>query len=492
MEAERVELYKNILDIGQEIVLVYDEKGNITFANKSANELMGYLGDEIVGHNLTEVFTDLFEVREQGRLYLKPEHELNSPFETVIYRKNKTCFPVEANFSFVKENDEFVLFLCTAVNITNYKESIRKVEEKTEEVKESMKARDSFVANVTHELRTPVNGIKGHTELILEKEDDPQKQNYLRLILDCCSTMQGIINNILDFSKLEAGKFQLDEKPFEFREFMSKSEKMFAALCSRKGLTFSLNVAPEVPDLLIGDELRLTQILNNLVSNAVKFTEQGYVGIEVMRNMQLKDEVELFFIVVDTGIGLSPEDKDKLFKSFSQADASITRKYGGTGLGLSITKELVNMMKGEIWADGVVGKGSSFSFTIRLGLQETGEEVETVLSMEMPKVKGQDIIEAKASERDLMLEFGTEINSRELRSAFEKLNLSMDMENWMKAEAQASRIKQLVVNASRDAQRLAFKLEMTVRKSEYEKAVELADELSKALDEEAKKVEKEE
>lgn len=479
MRADEVEFYRNILDIAQELVFVYDETGKISFVNECAKELTGYVGEELAGHNLSELFGDIFEVRELQRLYLKPDYELNTPFEAIIYRKNKTCFPVEVKFSSLIRNEQ-IIFMCTAVNITNYKESIRKIEEKSEEVKESMKARDSFVANVTHELRTPVNGIKGHTELILEKEENPQKQGYLRLILDCCNTMQGIINNILDFSKLEAGKFQLDEKPFEFREFMGKNEKMFVAICSRKGLTFSLNIAPEVPDKLIGDELRLTQILNNLVSNAVKFTEQGYVGIEVMRNMKLKDEVELFFIVVDTGIGLSPEDKDKLFKSFSQADASITRKYGGTGLGLSITKELVNMMKGDIWADGVVGKGSSFSFTIRLKLQEYDEE-ETSMISELPKLRTQEILEAKASERDLMLEFGTEINERELRGAFEKLNLSMDMDNWMKAEVQAGRIKQLVVNASRESQRQAFKLEMAVRKAEYEKSVQLIEELIEML-----------
>ena len=152
---------------------------------------------------------------------------------------------------------------------------------------------------------------------------------------------------------------------------MSKMEKMFNMLTMRKGLRFTLNIAPEIPDKVIGDELRLTQILNNLVSNAVKFTEQGYVGIEVSLNTKINDEIELFFMVVDTGIGLSPEDKDKLFKSFSQADASITRKFGGTGLGLSITKELVQMMHGKVWAEGEKGKGSTFSFTVRLRQEQT-------------------------------------------------------------------------------------------------------------------------
>ena len=469
--------YKKILDISQELVICYNKEGYVMFANECTVELTGYHEDELKGLSLTELFGDIF-CMEEDRLRLKEEYRGDEAFETVIYRKNKTCFPVETKFvKLEKEGQEYIF--CNAIDITNYKESIRKVEAKTEEVKESMKARDSFVANVTHELRTPVNGIKGHTELLLEKEEDFQKQNYLKLILECCTTMEGIINNILDFSKLEAGKFQLEERPFDFYEFMEKKEKLFSSMVARKGLSFSLNVAPEVPRLVVGDELRITQILNNLVSNAVKFTEQGYVGIEVMRNLLLKDEVELFFIVVDTGIGLSTEDKDKLFKSFSQVDASITRKYGGTGLGLSITKDLVNMMGGEIWADGIPGKGSSFSFTIRLKLQESAEVEESISSL--PKLKAQDILAAKSSELDLMLEFGNDINQRELRSNFEKLNISMDMGNWFKAESSATKIKQLVVGATRETQRTAFKLEMAVRKSDYDKSVELVEQLREQI-----------
>jgi two-component sensor histidine kinase len=290
------------------------------------------------------------------------------------------------------------------------------------------------------------------------------------MILDCCSTMESIINNILDFSKLEAGKFQLDEKPFSFYDLMSKLEKMFSMLTVRKGLRFMMNIAQEIPDAVIGDELRLTQILNNLVSNAVKFTEQGYVGIEVTLNQRINDEIELFFMVVDTGIGLSQADKDKLFKSFSQVDASITRKYGGTGLGLSITKELVNMMRGKVWADGEKGKGSSFSFTIRLKLQQTSES--SANEVNIRAWRSASNMSKIAAERDLMYEFGSDINKREIKKYFEKLNLSMDMDNWQKAESFATTLKQLTKGGSKELQRAVFKMEMSIRKSDSEKAKE--------------------
>lgn len=478
---EREELLFAI-ENSQELIIQYDAHGMITHVNRKTKELTGYEETEVVGLLIVELFKEAFYQDEQG-IHVKDEHDKKELIETVVYRKNKTCFPVELKVAKTTTAGEEVYF-AMAVDMTAYKESIRKVEEKTEEVRDSMRARDAFVANVTHELRTPVNGIKGHSELILEREEDMQKQNYLKMILDCCSTMEGIINNILDFSKLEAGKFQLDEKPFSFYEFMDRMEKMFNTLVVRKGLRFSMNIAPEIPDRLIGDELRLTQILNNLVSNAVKFTSQGYVGIEVIKNMQIQDEIELFFMVVDTGIGLSPEDKDKLFKSFSQADSSITRKYGGTGLGLSITKDLVNMMKGDIWAEGEKGKGSSFSFTIRMKL-ETHQEAEEVVR-EKPRWRSQETFNNMAGERELMYELGSEINEREIRSAFEKMNISMDMENWYKAEAAAATVKQLLQQGSRELQRSIFKMEMAIRKADYEKAREATDVVKEYLIEEWK------
>lgn len=334
MPENREEFFYFILNHSQECIIKYDSRGCIDYCNDRLLELTGYSAGELIGVYIGELIQNVFVI-EADHLELTDEYKDMEVIETVLYRKNKTCFPVEIKVvSGVFDGVE--VMICTAVDMTRYKESIQRVEETTLQMQESMKARDAFVANVTHELRTPVNGIKGHAEILMEQEQDFQKTNYLKMILDCCTTMEGIINNILDFSKLEAGKFQIDEKPFSFYDFISKMEKMFGMLTMRKGLRFTLNVAPEIPDKVIGDELRLTQILNNLVSNAVKFTEQGYVGVEVSLNTKIDNEVELFFMVVDTGIGLSPEDKDKLFKSFSQADASITRKFGGTGLGLAI------------------------------------------------------------------------------------------------------------------------------------------------------------
>lgn len=470
MPKSRDEFFYFILNNSQECIIRYDSHGSISYCNDRLLELTGYSAGELIGAYIGELLQNVFQIVE-NHIELAPAYRDPGVTEAVIYRKNKTCFPVEIKV-ISKVFDGVETNICTAVDMTRYKESIRKVEETTIQMQESMKARDAFVANVTHELRTPVNGIKGHAEILMEQEHDFQKINYIKMMLDCCATMEGIINNILDFSKLEAGKFQLEENPFSFYDFMSKVEKMFTMLTMRKGLRFTMNVAQEIPDRLIGDELRLTQILNNLVSNATKFTEQGYVGIEVTQNTRIEDEIELFFMVVDTGIGLSPEDKDKLFKSFSQVDASITRKFGGTGLGLSITKELVGMMHGKIWADGEKGKGSNFSFTVRLRMEKTAENTEETPTIRTWKSSGN--ISKIAGEQDLMYEFGSDINVRELRKYFEKLHISMDMDNWQKAESFVSTLKQLMSGGSKDLQRAAFRMEMAIRKSDCEKARENA------------------
>ena len=450
----------------QDCIVIYDKQGCIKYCNDILLKFTGYKDDELLEQNPYKLFDNSFEIYENNIQNINLYEETDI-VEAVLYRKNQTCFPVEIRIVKVNDvNKEY--FICTAVDMTRYRESMRKVEESSQKLQESMRERDSLVANVTHELRTPVNGIKGNTELLIEQEKDFDKLNYLKIILDCCDTMEGIINNLLDFSELEAGKVKLQEKEFSFYGFISKMEKKFTSFAMKKGLRFVINAATDIPDKVIGDEPRLSQILNNLVSNALKFTKQGYVGIEVSLNTIIEDEIELFFMVVDTGIGLSTEDKDKLFKSFAQADASITRKYGGTGLGLPITKELVNMMHGKIWADGEVGKGSSFSFTVRLKQQLNKDESEKTLT------EAWKYSNTISSETDFINQFGSEANIHEIEKNYEKLIISIDMENWAKAESFANTLKQLVSGASRDLQRLVFKMEMAIRKAEAFKAKETA------------------
>ncbi len=459
-----------------EMIFIFSSAGTIFYANAAAKKKLERKSD-LCGKHISDVFPNTFKYTEDG-------FETDYPFgkevqDLLAYRTNLTCFPVEARIE-VDENNPDV-YICMANDVLEKEFLNKEIEKVREEAQQALKVKSEFVANVTHELRTPVNGVLGNVKELLCEEWDGPTEKALRLIERCCGDMHKIINNILDFSKLEAGKFSLEPRKFHFRNMMDYVKSHHINKITEKGLEFFMTVSPQIPEYVIGDELRVVQILNNLLSNALKFTAIGKITVEVVKTARVNDKIELFFIVADTGIGIDKEDKKKLFQSFSQVDASISRKYGGTGLGLNICKQLVELMGGRIEVEGKKNRGSTFSFSIWVnacaGEEEPAAQREEA---EIPFVSSAASIHEEDSQEEIR-QYGTPENQENLKKVLSKLILCVEMENWEKAEMFMETVRQLTEEAPREVKRVILKLKMAIQKENYDKITAEFDALNSFL-----------
>ena len=345
-----------------------DSQGRIVYVNEATCRSLGRSRRELLSLSIPDI-NPLFPKEGWGPHWEELKARGSMTFEAVHKTKLGQSFPVEISANYLEFDGQEYSF-AFARDITGRKRADEEMRKAKEAAEAASRAKSEFLANMSHEIRTPINGIMGMTELALDTELNTQQRDYLLLVKSSGESLMSVINDILDFSKVESGKLDLETIEFNLYDCVGETMKALALRAHQKGLELAYDVDQEIPSRLLGDPGRLRQILINLVGNAIKFTQHGEVLVTIGRLSQDAGGIELHFKVKDTGIGISPEKHGLLFKAFSQADSSTTRKYGGTGLGLAISARLVGLMAGKMWLESGEGIGSTFHFSARFGVAE--------------------------------------------------------------------------------------------------------------------------
>ncbi len=402
---------QGLTDTMGEGVYALDNNGICLFVNPETVRLTGWEEKALLGiniHNKIHFQTldgtnvpahecPTFKAISQGKIYQSDDEYFT--------HKDGGLFPVSITSTPLYKNKEIVGSVAIFHDISQRKKNEAELQNAKNIAEQASKEKSDFLANMSHEIRTPMNAIIGMSYLALQTKLTEKQQNYIEKVHYSAESLLGILNDILDFSKIEAGKLELEHVNFNLKDVFENLSTIIGNVIEEKSLELLFDTDFNVPFYLVGDSLRLTQILINLTNNAVKFTQSGEIIVRTRLKKHQNGQVELLFSIQDSGIGMTLEQQQKLFQSFSQADSSTTRKYGGTGLGLAISKTLSELMGGEIWVESSLNKGSTFNFTAVFSIQNADQSaLQTINVNKLSTVKGKRIliVDDNASSRKIL------------------------------------------------------------------------------------------
>lgn len=368
---ERLEKYQLLIEKTNDVMLFIDDDGNIIEANDAAVRMYEYTLEELLAMTVFDLRR--IDKTKENIANMQISYQSAVVFETIHYRKNGVAVHVEVSSQGnVLKNKNIILNIVR--DITERKKSQAEIILAREKAEVANAAKSQFLANMSHEIRTPMNGIIGMTDLALMTNLRDEQRKYLNVVKASTMALLRVLNDILDYSKIEAGEITLEKRLFNLKKILCEVIELFDVGAKQKGLYITLTIDQKIPEQLIGDSVRLRQVLSNLLGNGIKFTDQGQIKVNVTIEGKTQGTITLRFIVKDTGIGIAENQLDKLFKRFSQVDDSHTRQFGGTGLGLAISKKIIEILGGEIGVESKENIGSTFFFTAVFGLEEELQE----------------------------------------------------------------------------------------------------------------------
>lgn len=364
--------YQSVVEDGSDLIFIVDYHGEILYHNSSVEETLGHKPNSLIGKNFFDYIlpTSLSEFKSKYKQSISRHY--NESIEFQFLCKDKKYKYLEFNSINLKHKNKIEGLILDCRDITQRKND-------AEELLRAQKTKDQFLANISHEIRTPINGIAGMATLLSQSPSPEEQTTYLNAIKSAADNLKVIINDILDLASIESGKLKFEHIGFNLKDLLTSLLDTFSVQVVEKGVRLELEITDDANLILIGDPVRLNQILINLISNAIKFTHHGFIRLGCSLEQKERKKCVVRFDVTDTGIGIPKDKLSTIFESFSQADASVTRKYGGTGLGLTIVKQLVELQEGKISVKSMEDKGSSFTVLVPYAIGNLDDIAETSL-----------------------------------------------------------------------------------------------------------------